>query len=101
MQAKGLARIRLLVDRYDRDGRPVPLRAGQEYLDTLTLTEAIRLVETGVRIERLGRELSRADVVPVSETAPAVVGTAIGVFPCTTTRRRSAPRSKSSNSSPD
>jgi hypothetical protein len=55
MQSKGLAKLRATVERTDRDGTPVELRAGQRYVDELSVSEAARLIEAGVRLERIGR----------------------------------------------
>lgn len=80
IQTKGLAKIRSLVDPIDRDGNPVELKAGQTYTTSLSTFEAVRLVEAGVRLERIGRgEVDSYRPRPWSVTNP-VLQTSAGSF---------------------
>lgn len=60
MQAKGISKVRSYIERIDRDGQVVELRRGQMYIDALSVAEAARLIETGARLEALGRGLPTA-----------------------------------------
>jgi len=55
MQSRGVGKVRSYVERVDRDGYEVALRAGQSYVDEMSIAEATRLVEVGSRLEMLGR----------------------------------------------
>jgi hypothetical protein len=60
-QAKGLGKVGTYVDRFDRDGHPQELRDGQHFTDELSVTDALRLIETGARMEMMGRGLPGPD----------------------------------------
>ena len=65
MQTKGYGKIRTYVDRIDKDGFEVELQPGQRYIDEMSVAEATRLIETGAKLEAMGRGLP-----PEPEAAP-------------------------------
>lgn len=70
MQLRGLGKVRAYIDRFDRDGQPAELRQGQHFTDELSITEAVRLIDVGARLEGIGRGLPGLDgpAAPAPET---------------------------------
>ncbi len=62
MRMKGISRISSFVDRVDQDGYEQALRPGQEYIDSLSVADATRLIETGARLEALGLGLPKEQI---------------------------------------
>jgi hypothetical protein len=76
-QAKALAKIRSFVDRIDRDGGIAELREGQSYTDTMTVSDATRLLEVGARLEAIGRGVPDGGTVPAPQPVNVIVGNPI------------------------
>jgi hypothetical protein len=84
IQARGLAKIRSYVDRVDGEGRMPELQPGQRFIDEMPLRDAIRLIETGARLESLGRSISGTTSDDAQGMAAPVIASSGGEFAITT-----------------